>query len=36
MRKERQKETTLPDPRFNDQLVTFCEQLNVDGKNRQL
>jgi ribosomal protein S7 len=22
MRKERQKKTTLPDPRFNDQLVT--------------
>jgi hypothetical protein len=23
------KRPLLPDPRFNDQLVTFCEQLNV-------
>jgi small subunit ribosomal protein S7 len=36
MRKERQKKTTLPDPRFNDQLVTrFVNNLMWDGKNRQ-
>jgi small subunit ribosomal protein S7 len=33
MRKERQKKTTLPDPRFNDQLVTrFVNNLMWDGK----
>jgi ribosomal protein S7 len=31
------KETTLPDPRFNDQLVTrFVNNLMWDGKNQQL
>jgi small subunit ribosomal protein S7 len=31
--RERQKETTLPDPRFNDQLVTrFVNNLMWDGK----
>jgi ribosomal protein S7 len=34
--KSGKEKTTLPDPRFNDQLVTrFVNNLMWDGKNRQ-
>ena len=37
MRKQKQKRPLLPDPKFNDQLVTrFVNNLMVDGKNLSL